>query len=200
MCEYSGKLMAWLDRETPAEEAAAVERHVSICTACRGQIVTYRRISDEVRAYCDVMEAKVRPVPDWRVLASGAAAAAAVALAFFAVLPRTGGKPQPSPALSAATAASLQRSEPVVQRTPGPRRIPARQAGPGVRLRNTRPRRFEAPAPPSDADWRLREPAIEITIPADAVFPPGAVPEGVSLNAGLTIAADGSAGWLWLRP
>ena len=30
MCEFSGKLIAWLDRELPASEAADVERHVRI--------------------------------------------------------------------------------------------------------------------------------------------------------------------------
>jgi hypothetical protein len=39
----------------------------------------------------------------------------------------------------------------------------------------------------------LAEPAIEIAIPADAMFPPGAVPTGMSFMAELTIAADGTA-------
>jgi hypothetical protein len=44
------------------------------------------------------------------------------------------------------------------------------------------------------------EPAIEIVIPAEAVFPPGAIPEGVSFNANLTIGADGFAQRLRLWP
>lgn len=36
------------------------------------------------------------------------------------------------------------------------------------------------------------EPAIQIAVPAEAMFPPGAVPEGVNFIADLTIAADGS--------
>jgi hypothetical protein len=44
------------------------------------------------------------------------------------------------------------------------------------------------------------EPAIEITIPSDAMFPPGAVPEGVSFVAEVILGADGSAERLRLQP
>ena len=42
--------------------------------------------------------------------------------------------------------------------------------------------------------------AIQIAIPADEMFPPGAVPAGVNFVAELSIAADGSAEQLRLRP
>jgi hypothetical protein len=41
---------------------------------------------------------------------------------------------------------------------------------------------------------------IQIAIPADEMFPPGAVPEGMHFVADVTIAADGSAEQLRLRP
>ena len=41
---------------------------------------------------------------------------------------------------------------------------------------------------------------IQIAIPADEMFPPGAVPEGIHFVADLTIAPDGSAERLQLRP
>jgi hypothetical protein len=44
------------------------------------------------------------------------------------------------------------------------------------------------------------EPVIQIAISADEMFPPGAVPEGMHFAADLTIAADGSAERLRLRP
>jgi hypothetical protein len=46
----------------------------------------------------------------------------------------------------------------------------------------------------------LPEPHVEIAIPADAMFPPGATPPGMSFAADLTISADGSAERLGLRP
>jgi hypothetical protein len=42
--------------------------------------------------------------------------------------------------------------------------------------------------------------AIQITIPGDAMFPPGAVPDGVNFVADLTIAADGAPQEIRLRP
>jgi hypothetical protein len=43
-----------------------------------------------------------------------------------------------------------------------------------------------------DENWMAAEPAIQIAIPGDAMFPPGALPEGVSFVAELSVAADGS--------
>jgi hypothetical protein len=44
------------------------------------------------------------------------------------------------------------------------------------------------------------EPAVEIAIPGDAMFPPGAVPEGMNFIADVTLAPDGSTERLRLRP
>jgi hypothetical protein len=44
------------------------------------------------------------------------------------------------------------------------------------------------------------QPEIEIAIPAEAIFPPGAVPEGFQFVADVSIGADGSAQSLRLRP
>ena len=49
-------------------------------------------------------------------------------------------------------------------------------------------------------DWQLVQPAIQIAIPAEAMFPPGAVPDGVNFTADLTISTDGSAQGLVLEP
>jgi hypothetical protein len=44
------------------------------------------------------------------------------------------------------------------------------------------------------------QPAIEIAFPADEMFAPGAVPDGIQFVADVTIAPDGSAERLRLRP
>src|SRR5271157_1995262 len=49
------------------------------------------------------------------------------------------------------------------------------------------------------ANWAVAEPAIQIAIPGDAMFPPGAVPEGVNFVANLSLA-DGSVQGLRLQP
>jgi hypothetical protein len=46
----------------------------------------------------------------------------------------------------------------------------------------------------------MAEPAIQIAIPADAMFPHGAVPEGMTYIANLSLAADGSVQGFRLRP
>lgn len=44
------------------------------------------------------------------------------------------------------------------------------------------------------------EPTIEIAIPSEAMFPPGAVPEGMSFVADVTFGMDGSAERVRLQP
>ena len=63
------------------------------------------------------------------------------------------------------------------------------------------PTRRAAPRPRfAQTHWPPAPPAVEIAIPADAIFPPGAAPEGVSFAADVTIAPDGSAQQIRLRP
>jgi hypothetical protein len=50
------------------------------------------------------------------------------------------------------------------------------------------------------ADWEAEEPAIQVAIPAEAMFPPGAVPEGMNFVADVSIGADGRVEQLRLRP
>ena len=49
-----------------------------------------------------------------------------------------------------------------------------------------------APMKPPNTNWALAEPSIQIAIPVEAMFPPGAVPEGITFIADLSVAADGS--------
>src|SRR4029077_13173833 len=92
MCDFSGKLMAWLDGELPAGDAAEVERHLQLCAQCRGQVEAYRQLSGEFEGYCEayceaVTATRSRPkVPRWGYTVAGAAAAAVAAL--FLLSPR----------------------------------------------------------------------------------------------------------------
>jgi hypothetical protein len=114
MCDFSGRLIAWSDRELPEMEAADVERHVHTCAECQGRLHAYQKVSRTFDAYCD-----------------------------------------------AAVASQIR---------------------------------------PKGSNWLPAAPALEIAIPAEAMFPPGAVPEGVSFTADLTIGADGSAQRVRLLP
>lgn len=61
MCEFSGKLIAFLDRELTSDEAGCVEWHLQQCSACRGQITLYEEVSASLRAYCDDAVAQTAP-------------------------------------------------------------------------------------------------------------------------------------------
>ena len=47
--------------------------------------------------------------------------------------------------------------------------------------------------------WQPTESAVQIAIPADAMFAPGAVPKGMNFIAELSIAPDGSVKQVRLR-
>src|SRR5712692_7286944 len=67
-----------------------------------------------------------------------------------------------------------------------------------VAVRKVPRRRIGKPAQVQNATEQL--PEIQIAIPAEALFPPGAVPEGFQFMADVSIGADGSAQSLRLRP
>ena len=199
MCEFSGKLIAWLDGELPAEDAMGVERHLEFCIECRSRVEAYRQVTTAFEQYCDAYgDAAMASAPSrklrrhvltvWEAMALAAAAIAAlflfVARAHVQLLPV--GAPAPLVGTSA-----VPRSNLAADRRQGaePMNISAEQTG-------------QAGASPQtyDANGLAAEPAVEIAIPADAILPPGAVPEGVSFAADVTIAPDGSAQQIRLRP
>jgi hypothetical protein len=198
MCDFSGKLIAWLDHELPAEKAAEVERHLADCSECRSGVDAYKRVSGEFDAYCDAAIASNarRGVPRWAPVVLGAGAAAAL-VALFLAMPQTRvespafHRPQTVVAASPVIVTNgLAVSISPAQRVHRRRAVaPASiQIGSSASVQN------------QNAYLQPDEPMIQIAIPADEMFPPGAVPEGMHFVADVTIAADGSAERLRLRP
>jgi len=198
MCEFSGKLIAWLDRELPAEEASEVERHFAGCSECRSDADAYKRVSGEFDAYCDAAVAASGPrgVPRWAPVVLGAGAVAAL-VALCLAMPRMRVEPSASHSPQAALAAS-----PAVVAAAVPaslssiHRFHRQRAVTPASIGNAN----LAPVQTEDAVFLPEEPMIQIAIPVDEMFPPGAVPEGLHFVADLSIAADGSAERLRLRP
>jgi anti-sigma factor RsiW len=186
MCDVQAKLIAWLDRELPADEASAMQRHVETCEECRRWVATYGRVGEAFDAYCDaVMAAKApRRVQRWVPVFSGAVVviASVILLAFL----RTRVEPPP---ILAPTVASASVPNPVTAPAaePAPRKATMRRhrAAPRVQERGT--------------EVQAMDTAIEIAIPAEAMFPPGAVPNGMNFIAELRIAPDGSVKQVRLR-
>jgi hypothetical protein len=159
MCNFSGKLIAWLDRELTEAEAVDVEQHVRQCAECRRAVDSYRRISAAfLGCYVSAMSPAKRAPRYWRWIA---VAAAAFLIAAFLTRPR----PRQLPAMPQAPHAPAMAFE----KTP-PRLLVVRT--------------HRAPAPkPIRAQWIAVEPTIKVALPADALFPPGAVPSGFSFIA-----------------
>lgn len=188
MCNYSTKLIAWLDRELEPEQMAEIEQHLGDCGECRLNIAKYERVSKIFDDYCGAV---VNAEPDrdqrrWIPILS-AAAAILVLVATAAVLLRTRVQPvPPSPT------AIVQPARP--PRVPEPATPQAIAMGP----RRATPKVVRTQA----GDWLLLppQPAVEVAIPADSMFPPGAVPEGVGFIADVNFASDGSARQMRLWP
>jgi hypothetical protein len=189
MCDHSGKLMAWLDRELGDGEMAELERHIGVCSECRSQIESYKQVSATFDGYCEaVLSAKTRQrrrVPRW-VPALTAAAAVAIAATLVFMFLRARVEP---PALPPSVRVQAPPAAIVVEKTPAP--------APGKAVHRQRP---VARVPRQTANGQPTERAIQISIPAESIFPPGAVPEGVIFIADLSIAVDGSAEQIRLRP
>ena len=185
MCDFSGRLIAWVDCELAANEAAVVERHVRGCAECRERVAAYEDVSRAIAAYCDVvletaMVTKIhRKLPRWVPVVAGAAAVAAVVLV-LALLPRS---VKPIPVAPRVAEARTPIAAKTGTNTPNP-----------VQRRHAAAHRKT-----QSATWAVAEPAIQIAIPGDAMFPPGAVPEGVNFVANLSLA-DGSVQGLRLQP
>lgn len=188
MCELSEKLIAWLDYELEDDEMAQVQRHIQDCNECRSQLHAFQQVSRKFDAYLDAVVASKaqRRVPRLVPVLSIAAVGAFAAVAFLVFHQPRVELRAPVRSVKTAPAAVL---EPETAPVPAP-------------IRKVRQRHATSPQPGKNqiANWPPTEPAIQIAIPAESMFPPGAIPEGVNFTADLSIAADGSAQQIRLRP
>lgn len=210
MCEYSRRLVAWIDGEIETREAAEIQRHLAACAECRSCVEELRQVSGEFDEYCkeiaraeDARRAiRMRPIL-W------AAAAVFLALIFGysrrSVLPPPAG--QPDLIAKARPDASAPATMKTAASVPAPFRPDHHRAHRPASVPTDKGAGFAAPCASQDcasantqAITAAEEPAIEIAIPAEAIFPPGAVPEGMSFVADLSIGADGSAKQMRLQP
>jgi hypothetical protein len=185
--------MAWLDRELGNDEMVELERHIGACSECRGRLESYKQSSATFDAYCHALgSAKThrRRVPRWvPVLTTAAAAAITATLALVLLRARVEPPALPPP------------EQVQVQATPSAmvlENVKAPSPAPGKTMH--RPPASTPGTSRQTANWQPTDRAIQISIPADSMFPPGAVPQGVNFIADLSIAADGSAEQIRLRP
>jgi len=184
--------MAWLDRELGNDEMVELERHIGACSECRSRLESYKQASATFDAYGHaVLSAKTQQkrLPWVPVLTT--AAAAAITATLVLVLLRARVEP---PALPPPAQVQVQAPPPamVLENVPAPTPAPSETMH--------RPWTTTPGTPRRTANWQPTERAIQISIPAESMFPPGAVPQGVNFLADLSIAADGSAEQIRLRP
>ena len=205
MCEYSEKTAAWLDEEISIDDAVAVEHHLGACKECRGRLEMYRRVSGAFEAYCDayaetVMVNKAGRKRWRRVLASTLAAAAAVA-AVFLVSSLTHLRRPIIPVSVMTEHAAVARPplspDTLAQTTTAP-------ASTSLQRDGGRPARGKVSAASlaqsQEPRWSADEPMLEIAIPGDAIFAPGALPEDLGFTADVTFAPDGWPQQMQMRP
>lgn len=180
MCEFSSKLIAWLDKELPDAEAAAMDLHVHDCRECRVQADAFREVSHSFAVYARAVPPLVASSPRRWLLVPAAVTAAVLAVVLL------------WPRGHANTQLEVQKGADAV----APLAVVANH-NTAIAVHRSRVRRRAQKQP---AAWQPAEPTIQIVIPADVLFPPGTFPEGVGFVADLRLAADGSAGGLALRP
>ena len=198
MCEHSGKLVAWMDGEISAAETSEIARHVAECAECRNCVAELRKVSGKFEEYCNaVLQACARREANWRMPGILAAAAAII----LTLVVTHGRRPVAQPVLAPSeTASVVSNSQPVRSA------VESSSGGEKRDAHSRRKRRAHAAAPlqtraqsqseRSAAD----EPALRIAIPAEAIFAPGALPDGMIFVADLSIGADGRVEQLRLLP
>lgn len=180
MCEYSSKLIPWLDDELPPVETEALDRHLAECRECLEQAQSFRDVSHAFALY--IRETAAPPVrSNCRWLLISAAIAAALLVALFLRTPR------PAPNVHTNIPQQAMQAPAITQNAPV---LIAKAASPHVHRRTAK----------RAAPWMPAEPTIQLLIPADALFPPGALPQGVGFVADFRLASDGSPGGLISRP
>lgn len=199
MCDFPGNWTAWMDRELAPEESERMRQHLENCAECRDRFHSYLQVSVELGAFCEEqwVSRSRRTGNRWMpAVYLGGATAAVVAMLLLAAWPRV------------QTPAHLAEKSPVSISAVSPEQTPAAPA-----REVERARRRQAPAAIRQVQRVSRqvvaddvtsatpsEPVIEISIPGDELFPPGAVPPGMRFAAYLSIAPDGSADRMRVQP
>src|SRR6202047_1831742 len=103
MCDLQAKLIAWLDCELSSDEEADLDRHLKGWQECRGQLETYKKVSETFDVYCDAVMAgkRRRRVSRWVPVLATAVVAAVL---MFLALPQRRVEPPPVLAPTLATA------------------------------------------------------------------------------------------------
>jgi len=196
MCELRDKIMAWLDGEIPGGEATEIERHIHRCEECKQRMASYKEISAAIVSHCESrFISRVRPPLRLRskpVFAFAAAAALVLVLARHAGHERRPSQLQVNEVVQSAVPGIAGKS---LVAPDGSSSKPVHRQG-SIRVSaRPEPQRYAR-----KGNSVSGESVVQITIPAESMFAPGAVPQGASFSAELILAPDGSAQSIRLHP
>ena len=184
MCEFDAKLIAWIDGELDADASRQMEDHLESCEVCAAKAAGYREVSQAFAAYYDLPPAEKQSAKPRRVaLYAGSIAAAAAATVVWMLSSLPSIPPPASPKTAEPAPAIAFVKVPAV-----PIATTIRRARSVHSVAAAEPERIAA------------QPTIEIAIPADEIFAPGAFPAGFAFAADLSIRGDGSPEALRIRP
>jgi anti-sigma factor RsiW len=213
MCDFSKKLVAWMDGELPQNESETVARHVESCPECRDCVASFEQASNSFDTYCEMAFEQVEAhpfavsasnpklqnakLPGRKTVLWGAGAVAAAVIAMLIVPPRRQMVQAPSVLpVQSASARAVEKTDSPEAANPGASPIAVeRHNRPHSRLQKSRAAKsITSPQRPRVAESQgiafAAGPPIEISVPAEDMFPPGAVPDGISYTAVVTFAAD----------
>ena len=221
MCDDSKRLIAWMDGELGESESAEVEQHVRACAACQECVASYEAASRDFASYYETTT-QARPVAHSRKIAPWVPVAAAIAtVAAMLVIAFVVRAAKQAPTVQQAAAAPAKSNagmetlvvHPPVKQDGMADKESTKAESPQELKRSARPVRVgttsshaltpgvsDTGSGSAKTDWAMAEPAIQIAIPADAMFPPGAVPEGVTYIANVSLGGDGRVQGIRLQP
>jgi hypothetical protein len=203
MCEHSVRLVGWLDREMQPDDAAEMERHVAECAECQKAVAEFENASNSFEEYCEALAQSKEERKSTHVAPIWWAAAATVLLTVVVAYPRRHDAALTQTPRMAQPVQTVS-SEPVTAKAAENVSAPFQHDHHAAR---SRARRGDGGAAccaqemqSDNVSWAAEEPSVQIAIPSEAMFPPGAVPEGVNFVADVSIGADGRVEQLRLRP
>ena len=204
MCDHSGRLIGWLDHEMQPDEAAEMERHVAECAECQNAVAEFKNASKSFEEYCEALAQSKEERKSTQVAPIWWAAAAAVLLTVVVAYPRRHDaaltqppnimQPVRTVSSESVTAKAAESVSEPFQRDhhPARPRAPHVEGGPACCARQEMQN--------GNVSLEAKEPSVQIAIPSEAMFPPGAVPEGVNFVADVSIGVDGRVEQLRLLP
>ena len=183
MCEYERDLVAWIDGELEPDATLELENHLQTCAFCAEKARQFRKVTAAFAA-CYQARPIRKKTARFRWAAVSAAGFATSAMVLWTLRPE------------------MERLPVQIPKTPQPPAIAFETQPPSlpVPAGNVRHHAVTKRAAAPQTAWPGEEPFVQIAIPGDDIFAPGALPAGFTFAAELSVGDDGSPRVLRVHP